>query len=68
MLPYNTYVPTVISNALGFALLPLLLSPLVTYLFALWFDMHHHNFGRLAADALFAPLGIIHGLILLFFS
>jgi hypothetical protein len=59
-------VPMAISNALGFAFLPLLVSPLVAWLYALWVDILHNHWERFVADAVFVPLGIIHGIILLF--
>ena len=59
-------VPKAISNALSFAFLPLLVSPLVAWLYALWVDILHNHWERFVADAVFVPLGIIHGIILLF--
>lgn len=58
-------VPMAISNALTFAFLPLLVSPLVAWLYALQIDILNNHWGRFVADAVLAPLGIIHGIILL---
>ena len=63
---YDANTPTIFSNTLSVALLSLLISPLFAYLYALWFDIQHNNMTRFAADALIAPVGIVHGIILLF--
>ena len=57
---------SIISSTFGIGLLPLLLTPLVAYLYALWVDAFDHEFGQLALDALLPPVGMIHGIILLF--
>lgn len=54
------------SNTVAIGLLPLLFTPLVSYIYALWFHASRYEFGELALDALLAPVGMIHGIILLF--
>jgi hypothetical protein len=65
-MPHYASVPTIYSNALGLAVIPLLVSPFAFYLYALYFDIQHHHLGRFVADALFMPLGLVHGIFLLF--
>lgn len=62
----NTGAYSILSGSFGIGLLPILLTPLVAYLYALWIDASNHELGQLALDALLPPLGMIHGIILLF--
>jgi hypothetical protein len=66
MQPNTLNVPTVISSTIGIALMPLLLLPLIAWLYAMRFDVLHASWGRFVVDAVLAPIGIIHGIILLF--
>ena len=56
----------VLSAGTSFAVLPLLLMPLVAYPYALYVHASHGEFGHFVMDALLPPVGIIHGIILLF--
>lgn len=62
----NTPTCSILSNTFAIGLLPLLLTPLVGYFYALWFHASKHEFDQLALDALLPPVGMIHGIILLF--
>ena len=66
MQPYYGTKATLISGALGAALLPILASPLVAYVFSMVYDLKQNNLGIFAEDLLIPPLGIIHGFIILF--
>ena len=64
--PHHASVPTTYSNALGLAVIPLLASPFGFYVYALYVDVQHDHLGRFVVDALLMPLGLIHGIFLLF--
>lgn len=65
MKAFKSNVSTMFSGTFVSILFSLLPSALLAYGYAAWIDIEHHDWGRLLADALFPPLGIIHGLILL---
>lgn len=62
----NTTACSILSGTFGVGLAPLLATPLVAYVYALWVDAADHELGQLALDALLPPLGMIHGIMLLF--
>jgi hypothetical protein len=62
----NTTACSILSGTFGFGLAPFLVTPLVAYVYALWVDATDHELGQLALDALLPPLGMIHGIMLLF--
>lgn len=55
-----------LSAATSFPVLTLLIIPLVAYPYALYVHASHGELGHLVMDALLPPVGIIHGIILLF--
>ena len=59
-------MPVVMGHSACVMTFALLILPLVSWIYALWFDVHHHTWGWFTADTVFAPLGVIHGFILLF--
>ena len=59
---------SMLSNTFAIGLLPFLYTPLVGYIYALWFHVSKGEYGQLTLDALLPPVGMIHGIILLFGS
>lgn len=66
MQPYHAVMPKLISGGLGAVLLPILVSPLAAYIFAIACDIRQNKLGQFAEDILIPPLGIAHGFILFF--
>ena len=66
MYRYTQNIPTVFTHTIGITMLSVLLIPIVAWLDALRVDILQHNWGRLIADIVIAPLGIIHGILMLF--
>lgn len=60
------YAPMAILGTVELAIFAIIISPLAVWVYALRIDVLHQNWGQFAADALIAPLGIIHGILLLF--
>ena len=41
-------------------------STVLAYGYALWYDIEHDYWGQFMSDLLFPPMGIVHGIMLLF--
>jgi hypothetical protein len=66
MKAFKTNVSTMSRGTLVPLMVSLFPSTLMAYGYALWFDIEHDKWGDFVADLLFPPLGILHGLSLLF--
>ena len=62
----NANVSTMVSGAFVPIVISLIPSGLMAYGYAIWFDIDRGDWGHFMADLIFPPLGIIHGLVLLF--